>query len=191
SEVSSSAKNVKFSNGQSTFEQLIPSELILKGQVSYLQEVLDLDASIKLNNDLTKVIDISAGQETALNFINADLAVKLSGKLKGAHATPTPFSINVTAKRAEYLKGTANVAVAVDKNALNIEFASQDITQEKPVVSSVIKHENGAFVQIADIKSFSTADVKVGATSYGTITKNSSEQYAVKFIDNTIVYITP
>lgn len=191
SEVSSSAKTVKFSNGQSIIEQLIPSELVLKGQVSYLQEVLDLDASIKLNNDLSKVIDISAGHETALNFINADLAVKLSGKLKGANATPTPFSINVTAKRAEYLKGTANVAVAVDKNALNIEFASQDITQEKPVVSSVIKHENGAFVQIADIKKFSTADVKVGTTSYGTITKNSSEQYAVKFIDDTVVYITP
>lgn len=191
SEVSSSAKNVKFSNGQSTIEQLIPFELALKGQISYLQEVLDLDASIKLNNDLSKVIDISAGHETALNFINADLAVKLSGKLKGANATPTPFSIDVTAKRADYLKGTANVAVSVDKNALDIEFSSQDIKQEKPVVSSVIKHKNGAFVQIADIKNFSTADVKVGTTSYGTITKNSSEQYAVKFIDNTIVYITP
>lgn len=132
-----------------------------------------------------------SGHGTALNFINADLAVKLSGKLKGANATPTPFSIDVTAKRADYLKGTANVAVSVDKNALDIEFSSQDIKQEKPVVSSVIKHKNGAFVQIADIKNFSTADVKVGTTSYGTITKNSSKQYAVKFIDNTIVYITP
>ena len=145
----------------------------------------------KLNNDLSKVIDISQDKETSLNFINADLAVKLSGKLKGANATPTPFSIDVTAKRADYLKGTANVSVVVDKNALDIEFATKDITLEKPIVSSMIKHKNGAFVQIADIQNFSTADVKVGTTSYGTITKNTSEQYAVKFIDNTVVYITP
>ncbi|AYO55563.1 hypothetical protein [Acinetobacter wuhouensis] len=190
SEVSFDAKAVKFSNGQSTNEQLIPYNLTLKGQVAYLQEVLDLDASIKLNNDLTKVIDISQG-ETKLNFINADLAVKLSGKLKGANAAPTPFSIDVTAKRAEYLKGIANVAVAVDKNALDIAFESQDITVEKPVVDSLIKHKNGAFVQINNIRNFQQADVKVGTTSYGTITKTSSGQYAVKFTDNTIVYITP
>ena len=190
-EVSMAAKTVKFSDGQFTNEQLIPYELTLKGQVSYLQEALDLDASIKLNNDLSKVIDISQDKETSLNFINADLAVKLSGKLKGANATPTPFSIDVTAKRDDYLKGTANVSVVVDKNALDIEFATKDITLEKPIVSSMIKHKNGAFVQIADIQNFSTADVKVGTTSYGTITKNTSEQYAVKFIDNTVVYITP
>ncbi|AXY55814.1 hypothetical protein CDG60_03940 [Acinetobacter chinensis] len=190
SEVSFDAKAVKFSNGQLTSEQLIPYQLTLKGQVAYLQEVLDLDASIKLNNDLSKVIDISKG-ETSLNFINADLAVKLSGKLKGANAAPTPFSINVTAKRAEYLKGIANVAVAVDKNALEIAFESLDITVEEPVVDSLIKHNNGAFVQIKDIKNFKQADVKVGTTSYGTITKTSSGQYAVKFTDNTFVYITP
>ncbi len=190
-EVSSSAKAVKFNNGTTIGEKLIPYELVLKGQLSYLQETLDLDASFKLNNDLSKVIDLSTGQESALNFLNADLAVTLAGKLKGANAAPTPFSVAISAKRGEYTKGTANVAVSVDKNALDIALTAQGLDKENPVIAGLIKHKNGAFVQIADVQNFTSADVKVGNTSYGTITKNSSDQYAVKFIDNSVVYITP
>ena len=81
--------------------------------------------------------------------------------------------------------------MAVDKNALDIELTATDIDKESPIVSGLIKHKNGAFVQVADVQKFTSADVKVGSTSYGTITKNSSDQYVTKFIDNTITYITP
>lgn len=190
SEVSSEAKQAQFKNGVETAEQLIPYKLTLKGQVAYLKEVLNLDVTFKLNNDLSKAIDMSAG-ETSTSFINADLVVKLDGNLKGANAAPTPFSIGITAKRAEYTKGNATVALAVDKNALDIELTATDIDKESPIVSGLIKHKNGAFVQVADVQKFTSADVKVGSTSYGTITKNSSDQYVTKFIDNTITYITP
>src|SRR5690606_40173079 len=103
-EVSLIARKAKFDNGVETLEQLIPSELVLKGLVSYQQESLNLEAKFNLNNDLSKAIDVSAGQETSTNFINANLNVKLSGNLKGANAVPTPFSIDITAKRAEFTK---------------------------------------------------------------------------------------
>ena len=144
-----------------------------------------------LNNDLSKVIDVSAGQETSTNFINANLNVKLSGNLKGANAAPTPFSIDIAAKRAEFTKGTATVAVVVDKNALDIELTAKDLDQDHQIIAGVIKHKNGASISIADVDNFTSANILVSGKSYGTLTKNSSGQYVVKFTDDTITYIAP
>ena len=191
SELSFSAKKVKFNNGVETLEQLIPSELVLKGLVGYQQESLNLEAKFNLNNDLSKVIDVSAGQETSTNFINANLNVKLSGNLKGANAAPTPFSIDIAAKRAEFTKGTATVAVVVDKNALDIDLTAKDLDQEHQIIAGVIKHKNGASISIADVDNFTSANILVSGKSYGTLTKNSSGQYVVKFTDDTITYIAP
>lgn len=191
SELSFSAKKVKFNNGVDTLEQLIPSELVLKGLVGYQQESLNLEAKFNLNNDLSKVIDVSAGQETSTNFINANLNVKLSGNLKGANAAPTPFSIDIAAKRAEFTKGTATVAVVVDKNALDIELTANGLDQEHQIIAGVIKHKNGASISIADVDNFTSANILVSGKSYGTLTKNSSGQYVVKFTDDTITYIAP
>lgn len=191
SELSFSAKKVKFNNGVETLEQLIPSELVLKGLVGYQQESLNLEAKFNLNNDLSKVIDVSAGQETSTNFINANLNVKLSGNLKGANAAPTPFSIDIAAKRAEFTKGTATVAVVVDKNALDIELTANGLDQEHQIIAGVIKHKNGASISIADVDNFTSANILVSGKSYGTLTKNSSGQYVVKFTDDSITYITP
>src|SRR5690606_5828392 len=190
-EVSLIARKAKFDNGVETLEQLIPSELVLKGLVSYQQESLNLEAKFNLNNDLSKAIDVSAGQETSTNFINANLNVKLSGNLKGANAVPTPFSIDITAKRAEFTKGTATVAVVVDKNALDIELTAKDLDQEYQVIAGVIKHKNGASISIADVQGFTSANIMVAGKSYGDLTKNSSGQYVVKFNDGTIIYIAP
>lgn len=191
SELSFSAKKVKFNNGVETLEQLIPSELVLKGLVGYQQESLNLEAKFNLNNDLSKVIDVSAKQETSTNFINANLNVKLSGNLKGANAAPTPFSIDIVAKRAEFTKGTATVAVVVDKNALDIDLTAKDLDQEHQIIAGVIKHKNGASISIADVDNFTSANIVVSGKSYGTLTKNSSGQYVVKFTDESITYITP
>lgn len=190
-EVSLIARKAKFDNGVETLEQSIPSELVLKGLVSYQQESLNLEAKFNLNNDLSKAIDVSAGQETSTNFINANLNVKLSGNLKGANAVPTPFSIDITAKRAEFTKGTATVAVVVDKNALDIELTAKDLDQEYQVIAGVIKHKNGASISIADVQGFTSANIMVAGKSYGDLTKNSSGQYVVKFNDGTIIYIAP
>ena len=191
SELSFSAKKVKFNNGVDTLEQLIPSELVLKGLVGYQQESLNLEAKFNLNNDLSNVIDVSAGQETSTNFINANLNVKLSGNLKGANAVATPFSIDIAAKRAEFTKGTATVAVVVDKNALDIDLTAKDLDQEHQIIAGVIKHKNGASISIADVDNFTSANILVSGKSYGTLTKNSSGQYVVKFTDDTITYIAP
>ena len=191
SELSFSAKKVKFNNGVDTLEQLIPSELVLKGLVGYQQESLNLEAKFNLNNDLSKVIDVSAGQETSTNFINANLNVKLSGNLKGANAAPTPFSIDIAAKRAEFTKGTATVAVVVDKNALDIDLTAKELDQQHQIIVGVIKHKNGASISIADVDNFTSANILVSGKSYGTLTKNSSGQYVVKFTDDTITYIAP
>ena len=191
SELSFVAKKVQFNKGVETLEQLIPSELVLKGLVGYQQESLNLEAKFNLNNDLSKVIDVSAGQETSTNFINANLNVKLSGNLKGANAVPTPFSIDIAARRAEFTKGTAAVAVIVDKNALDIELTAKDLDQEHQIIAGVIKHKNGASISIADVENFTSANIAVSGKSYGTLTKNSSGQYVVKFTDDTITYIAP
>ena len=174
SELSFSAKKVKFNNGVDTLEQLIPSELVLKGLVGYQQESLNLEAKFNLNNDLSKVIDVSAGQETSTNFINANLNVKLSGNLKGANAVATPFSIDIAAKRAEFTKGTATVAVVVDKNALDIDLTAKELDQQHQIIVGVIKHKNGASISIADVDNFTSANIMVSGKSYGTLTKNSS-----------------
>lgn len=191
SELSFSAKKVQFNNGVDPLEQLIPSELVLKGLVGYQQESLNLEAKFNLNNDLSNVIDVSAGQETSTNFINANLNVKLSGNLKGANAVPTPFSIDIAAKRAEFTKGTATVAVVVDKNALDIDLTAKDLDQEHQIIAGVIKHKNGASISIADVDNFTSANILVSGKSYGTLTKHSSGQYVVKFTDDTITYIAP
>jgi hypothetical protein len=190
-EVSLIARKAIFNNGVDTLEQLIPSELVLKGLVGYQQESLNLEAKFNLNNDLSKVIDVSAGQETSTNFINANLNVKLSGNLKGANAAPTPFSIDIAAKRAEFTKGTATVAVVVDKNALDIELTANGLDQEHQIIAGVIKHKNGTSISIADVQNFTSANIVVSGKSYGTLTKNSSGQYVVKFTDDTIIYIAP
>ena len=191
SELSFVAKKVQFNNGVDPLEQLIPSELVLKGLVGYQQESLNLEAKFNLNNDLSNVIDVSAGQETSTNFINANLNVKLSGNLKGANAVPTPFSIDIAAKRAEFTKGTATVAVVVDKNALDIDLTAKDLDQDHQIIAGVIKHKNGASISIADVDNFTSANILVSGKSYGTLTKNSSGQYVVKFTDDTITYIAP
>jgi len=191
SELSFVAKKVQFNKGVETLEQLIPSELVLKGLVGYQQESLNLEAKFNLNNDLSKVIDVSAGQETSTNFINANLNVKLSGNLKGANAAPTPFSIDIAAKRAEFTKGTATVAVVVDKNALDIDLSANGLDQDHQIIAGVIKHKNGASISIADVDNFTSANILVSGKSYGTLTKNSSGQYVVKFTDDTITYIAP
>ncbi|MEG1490571.1 hypothetical protein [Acinetobacter sp.] len=190
-EVSLIARKAIFNNGVGTLEKLIPSELVLKGLVGYQQESLNLEAKFNLNNDLSKVIDVSAGQETSTNFINANLNVKLSGNLKGANAAPTPFSIDIAAKRAEFTKGTATVAVVVDKNALDIDLSANGLDQDHQIIAGVIKHKNGASISIADVDNFTSANILVSGKSYGTLTKNSSGQYVVKFTDDTITYIAP
>ena len=189
-ELTSLAQKAILQNGTESVEQLIPSQLTLKGTVTYLQESLNLDAMIKLNNDLSKPIDVSLN-ETATNFINANLAVKLSGNLKGANATPTPFNLDISAARADFVQGTAKVAVSVDQNALTIELVARNLDQEQKIMDVTIRHANGAFVQVNDIQNFKSAAVQVGNSSYGTVTKNSSGQYVTKFTDNSFIYITP
>ena len=98
-EFSSKAKQVQIKDASNTSIEIIPTELNLKGKAVAGTENLNLEASIKLNNDLSKVIDITGGNESAAAFINADLNVKLSGNVKGAGTSIKPFSVDLCANR--------------------------------------------------------------------------------------------
>ena len=190
-EFSSKATQVQFKDGLSTSTEIIPTELNLKGKAVAGTENLNLEASIKLNNDLSKQIDVTNG-ETAAAFINADLNVKLSGNVKGGGTSIKPFSVDLTAKRNEYQKGTATIKVAVDKDALTADFKTDNlITKDEPVVWAKLSHANGAYVEIADLDKFTSAQIKVGNTSYATVSKVSNNVYSAKFIDNTVKAIAP
>ena len=94
-EFSSKATQVQFKDSLSTSTEIIPTELNLKGKAVAGTENLNLEASIKLNNDLSKQIDVTNG-ETAAAFINAELNVNLSGNVKGGCTSIKPFSIDLT-----------------------------------------------------------------------------------------------
>ena len=195
-EFSSKATQVQFKDGLSTSTEIIPTELNLKGEAVAGNENLNLEASIKLNNDLSKVIDVTNG-ESAAAFINADLNVKLSGNVKGGGTNIKPFSIDLTAKRNEYQKGTATVKVAVDKDALTADFKTDNLigndpkAAHEPTVWAKLSHANGAYVEIADLDKFTSAQIKVGNTSYATVSKVSDNAYSAKFTDNSVKAIAP
>ncbi|MEG1856274.1 MAG: hypothetical protein RR231_12325 [Acinetobacter sp.] len=190
-EFSSKAKQVQIKDGSNTSTEIIPTELNFKGKAVAGTENLNLEASIKLNNDLSKVIDVTNG-ESAAAFINADLNVKLSGNVKGAGTSIKPFSVDLTAKRNEYQKGAANIKISVDTNALNADFKTDNlITKDKPIVWTKLSHANGAYIEIADLDKFASAEIKVGNTSYGTVSKVSNNVYSAKFTDNTVKAIAP
>ena len=137
------------------------------------------------------MIDVTNG-ESAAAFINADLNVKLSGNVKGGGTNIKPFSIDLTAKRNEYQKGTATIKVAVDKDALTADFKTDNlITKDQPVVWAKLSHANGAYVEIADLDKFTSAEIKVGNTPYATVSKVSDNVYSAKFTDNTVKAIAP
>ncbi len=191
-EFSSKATQVQFKDGLNTSTEIIPTELNLKGKAIAGTENLNLEASIKLNNDLSKVIDITGGNESAAAFINADLNVKLSGNVKGGGTSIKPFSIDLTAKRNEYQKGAATIKITVDKDVLTADFKTDNlITTDVPVVWAKLSHPNGAYVEIADLDNFSLAQIKVGNTAYGTVSKVSDNVYSAKFTDNTVKAIAP
>ena len=54
-----------------------------------------------------------------------------------------------------------------------------------------ITHANGAYVEIADLDKFTSAQIKVGNTSYATVSKVSDNAYSAKFTDNTVKAIAP
>ncbi|WAU76000.1 hypothetical protein [Acinetobacter sp. TR3] len=190
-EFSSKAKQVQIKDGSSTSTEIIPTELNFKGKAVAGTENLNLEASVKLNNDLSKVIDVTNG-ESAAAFINADLNVKLSGNVKGGGTSIKPFSVDLTAKRNEYRKGTATIKIAVDKDMLTADFKTDNlITTDVPVVWAKLSHPNGAYVEIANLDNFSSAQIKVGNTAYGTVSKVSDNVYSAKFTDNTVKAIAP
>jgi hypothetical protein len=54
-----------------------------------------------------------------------------------------------------------------------------------------LSHPNGAYVEIADLDKFTSAQIKVGNTSYATVSKVSDNAYSAKFTDNTVKAIAP
>lgn len=192
SEFSSKAQTVTLKTQSGSKSELIPTELKLKGtaQLTDKKESVAVEAAIKLNNALTGTIDVSKG-ESVNNFVNAIVTLKVSGEAKGAQSAVTPFIIDMQATRAEYQKGSITADVSVGKDKLKVESSSANFASDVPTFAAKISHSNGAYVQIADVTNFSSADIKVGNTAHGTISKQSKNLYSAKFSDNTIITIAP
>lgn len=191
-EFSSKAQAVTLKTQSGSKLELIPTELKLIGtaQLTDKKESVAVEAVIKLNNALTGTIDVSKG-ESVNNFVNAIVTLKVSGEAKGAQSAVTPFIIDMQATRAEYQKGSITADVSVGKDKLKVESSSANFASDVPTFAAKISHSNGAYVQIADVANFSSADIKVGNTAHGTISKQSKNLYSAKFSDNTIITIAP
>ena len=87
--------------------------------------------------------------------------------------------------------GNATADIDVDGNALNIQFVSSNLDQDKPTVAATVKHKNGAYVSIPDLDNFVSTKIMVGSTSYGDLSKVSGSLYNARFTDNTIITIAP
>lgn len=190
-ELSGQAKAVTLIDNGNSIVRLIPYELKLDGVATVKdQDNLSIQATAKLNNDLTKPIDITGNKESINNFLNISLNVVLTGNLK-AKNKQTPFSLKVNALRNEYKTGNATADINVDGNALNIQFISSDLDKDKPTVAATVKHKNGAYVSIPDLENFVSTKIMVGNNSYGDLSKTSSSMYSARFTDNTIITIAP
>ncbi|WP_130804453.1 hypothetical protein [Acinetobacter ihumii] len=190
-ELSGEAKAANFINNGDAFVGLVPYQVKLKGTATLNdKDNLGIDATIKLNNDLTKNIDITGNKESLNNFLNLSVEVALKGNLQ-AKAKQTPFSLKIDALRNKYESGNATADIDVDGNALNIQFISSDLDKDKPTIGATIKHKNGAFVSTPNLKNFASTDIMVGSQSYGTLSKTSGSVYNAKFSDNSIITIAP
>lgn len=190
-ELSGQAKAVTMIDNGNSFVRLIPYEFKLDGVATVKdQDNISIQASAKLNNDLNKPIDITGNKESINNFLNISLNVVLTGNLK-AKNKQTPFSLKVNGLRNEYKVGNATADIDVDGNALNIQFISSNLDQDKPTVGATVKHKNGAYVSIPDLENFVSAKIMVGSTSYGDVFKVSGSLYNARFTDDTIIAIAP
>lgn len=191
-EFSSKAQAVTLKTQSGSKLELIPTEFKLKGtaQLTDKKESVAVEAAIKLNNTLTGTIDVSKG-ESVNNFVNAIVTLKVSGEAKGAQSAVTPFIIDMQATRAEYQKGSITADVSVGKNKLKVESSSANFASDVPTFAAKISHSNGAYVQIADVANFSSADIKVGTSVYGTIAKQSNSLYSAVFTDKSVITIAP
>lgn len=190
-ELSGQAKAVTMVDNGNSFVRLIPYELKLDGVATVKdQDNISIQASAKLNNDLNKPIDITGNKESINNFLNISLNIVLTGNLK-AKNKQTPFSLKVNGLRNEFKVGNATADIDVDGNALNIQFVSSNLDQDKPTVAATVKHKNGAYVSIPDLDNFVSTKIMVGSTSYGDLSKVSGSLYNARFTDNTIITIAP
>lgn len=191
-EFSSKAQAVTLKTQSGSKLELIPTDLKLKGtaQLTDKKESVAVEAAIKLNNTLTGTIDVFKG-ESVNNFVNAIVTLKVSGEAKGAQSAVTPFIIDMQATRAEYQKGSITADVSVGKNKLKVESSSANFASDVPTFAAKISHSNGAYVQIADVANFSSADIKVGTSVYGTIAKQSNSLYSAVFTDKSVITIAP
>ncbi len=190
-ELSGQAKAVTMVDNGNSFVRLIPYELKLDGVATVKdQDNISIQASAKLNNDLNKPIDITGNKESINNFLNISLNIVLTGNLK-AKNKQTPFSLKVNGLRNEFKVGNATADIDVDGNALNIQFVSSNLDQDRPTVAATVKHKNGAYVSIPDLDNFVSTKIMVGSTSYGDLSKVSGSLYNARFTDNTIITIAP
>ncbi len=191
-EFSSKAQAVTLKTQSGSKLELIPTELKLNGtaQLTDKKASVAVEAAIKLNNTLTGTIDVSKG-ESVNNFVNAIVMLKVSGEAKGVQSAVTPFIIDMQATRAEYQKGSITADVSVGKDKLKVESSTTNFASDMPTFAAKISHSNGAYVQIADVTNFNSADIKVGNTVYGTIAKQSNSLYSAVFTDKSIITIAP
>ena len=88
--------------------------------------------------------------------------------------------------------------VKINQHSINItDFKTDNLigndpkAAHEPTVWAKLSHANRAYVEIADLDKFTSAQIKVGNTSYATVSKVSDNAYSAKFTDNSVKAIAP
>ena len=191
-ELSAVAKPATITFAQQTFIQAVPTDLKLVGKLQSgdKKDAAAITLNIKLNNDLSKPIVLSAeGGETATNFAQVDINLAVDAKIRTGDVLKT----SMVAKRTELAKAEVS-KLEFDLNGKKLMgqlWAEAGSNGQQDKVKVKLYDAQGASVTINDIDQFTMTDIMVNGKSWGTITKTSNGQYFAKFNDNTTKVIAP
>lgn len=193
------AQKVKYTvGGGAVLTSFVPTSLIFKGSASQATNTAAIEATINLNNDLSKVFAFDGTTkdklENSLNFIQSDFTLKVSTTIK----TPTQSNVITaafTGSRTQLDQGQATFDLTVNNDKLSglATYMGYVGSAQHPENLEVILNNpnNCARTFIPNILNFTTSNITVNGIVQGTISKSSNSVYQAMFNDNSIIVIAP
>lgn len=193
------AQKVKYTvGGGAVLTSFVPTSLIFKGSASQATNTAAIEATINLNNDLSKTFAFDGTTkdklENSLNFIQSDFTLKVSTTIN----TPTQSNVITaafTGSRTQLDQGQATFDLTVNNDKLSglATYVGYVGSAQHPENLEVILNNpnNCARTFIPNILNFTTSNITVNGIVQGTISKSSNSVYQAMFNDNSIIVIAP
>lgn len=193
------AQKVKYTvGGGAELTSFVPTSLIFKGSASQATNTAAIEATINLNNDLSKTFAFDGTTkdklENSLNFIQSDFTLKVSTTIN----TPTQSNVITaafTGSRTQLDQGQATFDLTVNNDKLSglATYMGYVGSAQHPENLEVILNNpnNCARTFIPNILNFTTSNITVNGIVQGTISKSSNSVYQAIFNDNSIIVIAP